>query len=69
MTQQERTGFCKACNRQVVVRSQGTNHVLHLLLTLATCGLWIIPWALFSIKIGGWRCSICGVKCSADNFR
>ena len=42
MAQQEATGFCRNCNRQVMIRRKGTNHVLHLLLTLCTAGLWLI---------------------------
>jgi len=43
-----------------MIRRKGTNHVLHLLLTVLTAGLWLIVWILVSIKIGGWRCSQCG---------
>ena len=69
MVAQEATGFCKACNRQVMIRRKGTNHVLHLLLTLVTLGFWLIIWALVSFKIGGWRCSQCGMKVSRSLFR
>lgn len=69
MVAQEATGFCKACNRQVMIRRKGTNHVLHLLLTLVTLGLWVIIWLLMSIKIGGWRCSECGLQVSRDLLR
>lgn len=64
MVQQEATGFCRGCNRQVLLRRKGTNHVLHLLLTVFTAGLWLIVWVIASIKIGGWRCSLCGLKVS-----
>jgi hypothetical protein len=58
---QERTGgFCNYCARPVLVERQATNHVLHLLLTIFTCSLWLIIWVLASIKIGGWRCTVCG---------
>ncbi|MHC4239959.1 MAG: hypothetical protein ACYSUC_09440 [Planctomycetota bacterium] len=46
---------------------KGTNHVLHLLLTLVTGGLWLIVWILCAIKIGGWRCVQCGSN--AGRFR
>jgi len=64
MTQQEATGFCRGCNRQMMIRRKGTNHVLHLLLTLVTFGIWIIVWILASIKLGGWRCVQCGMGVS-----
>jgi hypothetical protein len=62
MAQQEATGFCKVCNKQVMIRRKGTNHILHLLLSVVTMGIWIIIWILASVKIGGWRCTQCGSK-------
>jgi hypothetical protein len=66
MADQEATGFCKTCNKQVMIRRKGTNHILHLILTILTGGLWLIIWILSSIKIGGWRCTICGSSVSRD---
>jgi len=59
---QEASGYCKRCRKAVLVRRPGTNHVLHLLLTIVTAGLWIIVWIGVGIKIGGWRCANCGRK-------
>ena len=39
----------------VIVRGQRCNHVLHLLLTLVTLGLWLIVWVLVAIMTGGQR--------------
>lgn len=69
MAVQEATGYCKACNRQVMIRRKGTNHILHFLITLLTGGLWVIVWIFAAIKIGGWRCTMCGVKVNRDMFR
>lgn len=69
MAIQEVGGHCKHCDRDVMVRRKGTNHILHLLLSIVTVGIWIIMWILLSIKIGGWRCSICGRKARANIFR
>ncbi len=60
MAIQEKSGFCATCEQHVLVRRKGTNHLLHLLLSLVTAGLWIIIWILVSVKIGGWRCAQCG---------
>lgn len=68
MAVQEATGFCKVCQRQVMIRRAGTNHVLHLLLSIFTAGLWLPIWILSSIKIGGWRCSACGSRTTAKAF-
>jgi len=59
MATQEASGHCKTCG-DTLVRRKGTNHILHLILTLLTAGLWVIIWILLSIKIGGWKCSKCG---------
>ena len=60
MAHQERSGFCGICNKRVLVRRKGTNHVLHLILSILTAGLWVIVWIFASIKFGGWRCTQCG---------
>lgn len=69
MAVQEATGFCKRCNKQVMIRRPGTNHVLHLLLSIVTVGIWLIVWVLTAIKIGGWRCSQCGSRVSRSLLR
>jgi hypothetical protein len=60
MAEEKKGGFCKSCEKQVVVFRKGTNHILHLLLTLFTFGLWLIVWFGSSVKFGGWRCTQCG---------
>ena len=60
MALQERGGFCATCRKQVMVRRKGTNHVLHLLLSIITLGFRISVWILASVRIGGWRCTQCG---------
>ncbi len=52
--------YCPHCKEYVLAVRKGTNHILHLLLTIVTCGAWIIIWILCAIKIGGWRCPKCG---------
>ena len=56
----EQQGFCSACNRKTLIRQQTPNHILHLLITLGTCGFWAIIW-LFLVAFGEpWRCHECG---------
>jgi hypothetical protein len=62
MAIQETQKFCKNCNKNVLARRPGTNHVLQLLLCIFTAGLWIPVWFLHSIRIGGWKCTQCGGK-------
>lgn len=60
MAEEKKGGHCKSCQQRVVVFRKGTNHVLHLLLTLVTFGLWLIVWFGSAVKFGGWRCTQCG---------
>ncbi len=54
--------YCKYCGQQRKFERPGTNHILHLILSILTVGLWIPVWILSAIKIGGWRCSFCGKR-------
>ena len=54
--------FCKNCNEQVLATREKPNHILHLLLSVVTCGWWLIIWFLISIRVGGYKCSRCGSK-------
>lgn len=53
-------GSCKQCGVARKLERKGTNHVLHLLLSIFTLGLWLIVWVGVTVKFGGWRCSQCG---------
>ena len=63
MADQKASGKCRVCGDVLVTRA-GTNHILHLILTLITCGFWLLIWILASVKIGGWKCSQCGRSAS-----
>lgn len=60
MAEDKKGGFCKLCEKRVVVFRKGTNHILHLVLSVITCGFWLIVWIGSSLKFGGWRCTECG---------
>jgi hypothetical protein len=62
MSMEYKSGFCDQCGMQRKVERKGTNHILHLLLSIVTVGIWLIIWALTSVKFGGWRCVTCGSK-------
>lgn len=62
MSFQEVGGYCYSCEKDVILRRKSTNHILHLLLSIITGGFWLIIWFLLSMKIGGWRCMVCGGK-------
>lgn len=55
--------YCRSCDQRVLGVASTPNHVLHLLLTLITVGLWLPVWlliALFSDQ--SFRCPQCGGK-------
>jgi hypothetical protein len=60
VAEEKKSGHCKDCAKQVLVFRKGTNHILHLLLTICTAGLWLLVWFGNSVKFGGWRCTQCG---------
>lgn len=60
MAFEETQKFCPACGRNVLARRKSTNHILHFLITVLSCGLWIFVWMGSSVRFGGWRCTICG---------
>jgi len=64
---EESGGYCKRCNDRVLVRRQATNHILHLVLSVLTGGLWLLVWIASAIKVGGWRCSRCGSRAGAGS--
>jgi hypothetical protein len=53
-------GWAETHVRQVA----GPNHVLHLILSILSCGLWLIPWLVIALSDSGKRsvviCSRCG---------
>lgn len=60
MGEERGNGWCEQCNAQRMVARKTPNHLLHLILTVLTCGLWAAVWILTSIRFGGWRCTTCG---------
>ena len=62
MAEQYKSGFCKDCNEQRKVARPKINHILHLILSIITAGIWLIVWLGISIRVGGWRCDECGSK-------
>ena len=56
-------GFCPKCKDHVVTQKNTPNHILHLLLSFFTGGLWVVIWLIVIFaNLGGWRCTVCGYK-------
>ena len=41
--------YCKTCKKSTVQIKQKPNHILHLLLSLVTFGIWLIVWFFISL--------------------
>lgn len=55
-------GYCRTCEAPVLASKQKPSHVLHLLLTLITFGLWIFVWMFLTLMAAmrSYRCTTCG---------
>jgi len=55
---------CKGVTRHYRNNTESSGFMLlvHLVLTLATFGMWlalVVIWKILNTKVGGWRCSKC----------
>lgn len=63
---QETSGYCSCCEKNVLIKAQTPNHLLHLVLSIVTSGLWLIIWIILCIRAKEWHCSQCGKKVSSS---
>lgn len=54
------SAYCSHCDDQVKIERQTPNHILHLILSIVTGGLWVIAWVIIASDKKPWRCSRCG---------
>jgi DNA-directed RNA polymerase subunit RPC12/RpoP len=61
---QKQTGrYCAHCKSNIMATGNTPNHLLHLVLSFFSFGLWIPVWILVSIgRFGGYRCTQCGSR-------
>lgn len=53
--------YCKNCGRQTIHLQPSTSHVLHLLMTILTFGVWVIVWFLVAQSNSSQsKCAECG---------
>jgi len=50
---------CVECKKKTMHFQEKPNHILHLLLSIITAGIWLLVWLLF-LKSGDPQCSVCG---------
>ncbi len=60
--QAQSSGFCSHCEKKVLAVKDKVNHVLHLILSLCTIGLWSWIWLILWIVnlCKSYRCTKCG---------
>jgi hypothetical protein len=62
------SAYCHVCERRVLAIGKAPNHILHFLITMFTCGLWVIVWILLAAgTIGNYRCTRCGSPVSPSS--
>jgi hypothetical protein len=56
------SAYCNVCQRQSLFQKPRINHVLHLILSIVTFGLWLFVWLILGIINAGKepRCTTCG---------
>lgn len=56
--------YCATCGRQTLHTKARVNHVLHLILSVLTAGLWLFVWAALGMSNSAsrTRCAGCGSK-------
>jgi hypothetical protein len=54
--------YCASCRCERVFVRRRVNHLLHLLATVLSLGLWLVVWLGISFEgaLRPWRCKICG---------
>lgn len=64
MAVKEASAFCPTCERQVLIRSQGIDHLFYLVLTLLCGGITLVFWLADCLTWKPtWRCMSCGTIC------
>jgi hypothetical protein len=60
---------CKGCERPRMHLVQRPSHLLHLVMSILTVGVWaVVVWLPLTLLSGSPRCSECGRKVGAFQF-
>ena len=46
----QRLEYCRKCNKTTIHMGHATNHLLHLLLSVLSAGLWVPIWIITTIR-------------------
>jgi len=55
--------YCSVCEEKTIHNAKKTNHILHLLLSIITAGIWLVVWVLIADQNSHKR--VC-IKCSLE---
>ena len=57
--------YCKSCDAVMPCTKSSPNHILHIILSLLTAGIWLIVYAVVALESSAksWRCQKCKTKC------
>ena len=62
--------YCKNCKKSTVQIKQRPNHILHLLLSVVTVGIWLIVWFFIALVTSDSpTCTICGNEINYKNSK
>lgn len=61
-------GYCPNCDKDVVTETQSPNHLIHLVLSLFTAGLWLPVWIIIALDPKK-NCRDCGARASGSRTR
>lgn len=58
----QQSSYCPECDRMVLATREDPNHVLHLLISVFLCGLWLPVWMLIAWNQSqyAFQCPRCG---------
>jgi len=69
MSQSSGCGYCDDCQSQVLTTQETPYHLLHLILSIFTAGIWLPIWFLLAILPGAKRCTRCGEQLNKGSQR
>ena len=59
--------YCPTCRRNQMFERPAPNHIVHLILSIVTCGIWLIVWLAACAGVGAWMCPGCGSQTKPNN--
>lgn len=64
MSTKIKPSHCHDCDKNVIGEKQTPNHILHLILTVISAGLWVVVWIIIAAISAGreYQCRACGSK-------